>query len=117
MLMPHQCVVLFVRHDPDDPAIQPFFNCTTTSKVKRVIRVTRPSLFYPADPTFFSFTKRKKIPVGQNGGFRVMLPAGVHDPDNTRLIATFSEEYSLADVFREIHKLACLCQFSADSKN
>jgi hypothetical protein len=49
--------------------------------------------------------------------FAVMLPACVHVPDNTRLIATYSEEYLLADVFREIHKLACLCQFSADSKN
>jgi hypothetical protein len=45
------------------------------------------------------------------------LPACAHVPDNTRLIATYSEEYSLADVFREIHKLAYLGEFSADSKN
>jgi hypothetical protein len=49
--------------------------------------------------------------------FAVTLPACVHIPDNTRLIATYLEEYSLADVFREIGKLACLGQFSADSKN
>jgi hypothetical protein len=49
--------------------------------------------------------------------FAVTLPACVHVPDNTRLIVTYSEEYSLADVFREIQKLACLGQFSADSKN
>jgi hypothetical protein len=48
--------------------------------------------------------------------FAVTLPACVHAPDNTRLIAAYSEEYSLADVFREIHKLACLGQFSANSK-
>jgi hypothetical protein len=91
-----------------------------------VIRVTRPTLFFPADPTtfFFSFTKKKKKkkkkkknPVGQNGEFRRYVAACVHVPDNTRLIVTYSEEYSLADVFREIHKLACLGQFSPDSKN
>jgi hypothetical protein len=49
--------------------------------------------------------------------FAVTLLACVHVPDNTRLIATYSEENSLADVFRGIHKLACLGQFSADSKN
>jgi hypothetical protein len=49
--------------------------------------------------------------------FAVMLPACVHVADKTRLIATYSEEYSLADVFREIHKLACLGQFSTDRKN
>jgi hypothetical protein len=48
--------------------------------------------------------------------FAVTLPACVHAPD-TRLIVTYSEEYSLADVFHEIQKLACLGQFSADSKN
>jgi hypothetical protein len=48
--------------------------------------------------------------------FAITLPACVHVSD-TSLIATYSEEYSLADVFREIHKLASLGQFSADSKN
>jgi hypothetical protein len=49
--------------------------------------------------------------------FAITLPTCVHVPDNTRLIATYSEEFLLADVFCEIHKLACLDQFSADSKN
>jgi hypothetical protein len=49
--------------------------------------------------------------------FAVTLLACVHVPDNTRLIATYSEEYLFADVFREIHKLACLGQFSEDNKN
>jgi hypothetical protein len=44
--------------------------------------------------------------------FDVTLLACVHVPGNTTLIATCSEEYSLADAFREIHKLAF-----ADSKN
>jgi hypothetical protein len=48
--------------------------------------------------------------------FAVTLPACAHVPDNTRLTATYSEENLLADVFREIRKLACLCQFSADSR-
>jgi hypothetical protein len=48
--------------------------------------------------------------------FAVTLPVCLHVPDNTRLIATYSEEYSLAGVYREIHKLACLGQFSADCK-
>jgi hypothetical protein len=47
--------------------------------------------------------------------FAVTLQACIHVPDNTRLIATYSEEYSLADAFREIHKLACLGQFSAQT--
>jgi hypothetical protein len=33
------------------------------------------------------------------------------------LLPPYSEEYLLANVFREIHKLACLGQFCADSKN
>jgi hypothetical protein len=49
--------------------------------------------------------------------FAVTLPACIHVPDNTRLFATYSGEYSLADVFHEIYKLACLGQFSADNKN
>jgi hypothetical protein len=40
--------------------------------------------------------------------FAITLLACVHVPDNTRLIATYSEEYWLANVFREIHKHACL---------
>jgi hypothetical protein len=40
--------------------------------------------------------------------FAVTLPACVQVPDNTKLIATYSEEYLLANVFCEIHKLACL---------
>jgi hypothetical protein len=36
--------------------------------------------------------------------FAVTLPACIHVPDNTRLTATYSEKYSVADVFREIHK-------------
>jgi hypothetical protein len=48
--------------------------------------------------------------------FTITLLACIHVPDNTRLTATYSEEYLLANVFREIHKLACLGQFRADSK-
>jgi hypothetical protein len=33
--------------------------------------------------------------------FAVTLPACIHVPDNTRFIATYSEEYSLADVSRD----------------
>jgi hypothetical protein len=36
--------------------------------------------------------------------FAVMLLACVHTRDNTRFIATSSEKYSVADVFREINK-------------
>jgi hypothetical protein len=36
--------------------------------------------------------------------FTVMLLAYVHIPDNTRLINTYLEKYSVADVFREIHE-------------
>jgi hypothetical protein len=49
--------------------------------------------------------------------FALTLPACVDVPDNSRLMATYLEEYSLVDVFREIRKLACLGQFSAYSKN
>jgi hypothetical protein len=49
--------------------------------------------------------------------FALTLPACVDVLDNNRLIATYLEEYSLADVFRGIYKLACLGQFSAYSKN
>jgi hypothetical protein len=48
--------------------------------------------------------------------FAVTLPACAHVPDNTRLIATYSEEYSLADVFREIHQLACLVNSAQTAK-
>jgi hypothetical protein len=36
--------------------------------------------------------------------FVVTFPACVYVPDNTRLIATYSEKYSGADVFHEIHE-------------
>jgi hypothetical protein len=49
--------------------------------------------------------------------FAVTLPTCVHVPDNTWLIATYSEQYSLANVFSAIHKLACFGQFTIDSKN
>jgi hypothetical protein len=34
--------------------------------------------------------------------FAVTLPPCIHVPDNTRLISTYSEKYSVADVFCEI---------------
>jgi hypothetical protein len=49
--------------------------------------------------------------------FAITLLACVHVSDNTSLTATFSEEHTLADVFREIHKLPCIGQFNAHSKN
>jgi hypothetical protein len=54
--------------------------------------------------------------------FAVTLPACVHVLDNTRLIVTYSEKYSVADVSCEIHEeipkrffVTCHTQLGTDS--
>jgi hypothetical protein len=109
-------------------------------KKKSVIRITRPTLFFHADPTtfFFHLLKEKKLKklarvlslaelrfqAGRpNGDFRCFdaVPACSH-VSNTKVIATFNEKFSVADVFREIHEdvlkgflVTCVGQFGADS--
>jgi hypothetical protein len=57
---------------------------------------------------FFHLHLKTKNPVGQNSDFRRYVAACVHVPDNTRLIATYAEEYSLADVSLSYDSLTCL---------
>jgi hypothetical protein len=96
-------------------------NLYWAKKKNCVIRVTRPTLFYPADPTTFFFIylkfffflscrpKRWLSPLRCQPGSTFQTTLG--------LLPHIRKNIRLPDVFRGIHKLACLGQFSADSKN